>query len=49
MVEKSDGSWRPCSNYLRLNLATKRDMYLPPHMEDLSSQLARVGHSVLFR
>ena len=40
IVEKSDGSWRPCGDYQRLNLATKRDMYPPPHMEDLSSQLA---------
>ena len=40
MVEKSDVSWRPCSDYRRLNLVTKRDMYLPPHMEDLLAQLA---------
>ena len=40
MVEKSDGSWRPCSDYRRLNLVTKWDMYPPPHMEDLSAQLA---------
>ena len=40
MVEKSDGSWRPCDDYRRLNLVTKRDMYPPPHMEDLSAQLA---------
>ena len=39
MVEKSDGSWRPCSDYRWLNLVTKRDMYPPPHMEDLSAQL----------
>ena len=38
LVEKSDGSWRPCSDYRRLNLATKRDMYPPPHMENLSAQ-----------
>ena len=29
MVEKSDGSWRPCRDYQWLNLATKRDMYPP--------------------
>ena len=39
MVEKSDGSWRPCCDYRLLNLVTKRDMYPPPHMEDLSAQL----------
>ena len=26
MVAESDGSWWPCGNYRRLNLATKRDM-----------------------
>ena len=40
MVEKTDSSWRPCGNYRLLNLVTKRDMYPPPHMEDLSAQLA---------
>ena len=40
MLEKFNGSWRPCGNYRRLNLVTKRDMYPPPHMEDLSAQLA---------
>ena len=40
MVEKSNGSWQPCGNYRQLNLVTKQDMYLPPHMEDLSAQLA---------
>ena len=40
MVEKSDGSWQPCSDYRLLNLVTKRDMYPPPHMEDLLAQLA---------
>ena len=40
IVEKSDGSWRPYSDYRWLNLVTKWDMYPPPHMEDLSAQLA---------
>ena len=40
MVEKFDGSWRPCGDYRRLNLVTKRDMYPPPHMKDLSAQQA---------
>ena len=40
MVEKADGSWRPCGNYRLLNLATKPDLYPPPHMEDLSARLA---------
>ena len=40
MAEKTDGSWRPCGDYRLLNLATKPDLYPPPHMEDLSAQLA---------
>ena len=40
MVRKADGSWRPCGDYRRLNLATKTDLYPPPHMEDLAAQLA---------
>ena len=44
-VDKSDCSWWPCGDYRRLNLVTKRSMYPPPHMEDLSAQLA--GKKVL--
>ena len=40
MVEKSNGSWRPCGDYRWLNLVTKWDMYPLPHMEDLSAKLA---------
>ena len=40
MVEKADGSWRPCGDYWLINLATKPDLYPPPHMEDLSARLA---------
>jgi hypothetical protein len=27
MVEKADGSWRPCSDFRRLNLVTQVDTY----------------------
>ena len=40
MVKKSDGSWQPCGDYRLLNLATKPDLYPPPHMEDLTAKLA---------
>jgi len=40
MVRKSDGTWRPCGDYRLLNLATKPDLYPPPHMEDLTAKLA---------
>ena len=40
MVEKADGMWRPCGDYRRLNMATKLDLYLPPHMEDMAARLA---------
>ena len=39
MVQKADGSWRPCGDYRRLNLVTKPDLYPPPHMEDLTARL----------
>ena len=40
IVEKSDGMWWTCGDYHLLNLATKPDLYPPPHMEDLSARLA---------
>ena len=40
MVEKADGTWRPCGDYRLLNIATKPDLYPPPHMEDLSARLS---------
>ena len=39
MVEKSDGSWRPCGDYRRLNLITEPDHYPLPNMADLTSNL----------
>ena len=39
MVKKKDGSWRPCGDFRRLNLATKADKYPVPNLADFSSQL----------
>ncbi len=36
MVMKPDGTWRPCGDYGRLNLATTPDTYLLPNIQDLS-------------
>jgi len=40
MVQKKDGSWRPCSNYRRLNNVTVRDSYPLPNMMDFAAKAA---------
>ena len=39
MVKKKDGTWLPYGDYRQINLATKPDLYPPPHIEDLSTKL----------
>ncbi len=36
MVEKADGSWRPCGDFRRLNLVTEPDSYTLPNMLDFA-------------
>jgi hypothetical protein len=40
MVQKADGSWRPCGNYRRLNLVTQPDSYPLPNMLDFANDAA---------
>jgi hypothetical protein len=39
MARKKDGSWRPCGDYRRLNLATTHDRYPLPSILDLFNKL----------
>jgi hypothetical protein len=39
MVQKKDGSWRPCCDYRQLNLQTVEDKYPLPNMADLAARL----------
>ena len=40
MVQKSNGYWRPCGDYRRLNNITTLDRYPLPNMQDLGTKLA---------
>jgi hypothetical protein len=39
IVQKKDGSWRPCGDYRQLNLQTVEDKYPLPNMVDLAARL----------
>ena len=40
VAPKSDGGWRPCGDYRRLNESTFLDRYPVTHIQDLTSGLA---------
>ena len=39
MVQKSDGSWRPCGDYRCLNNVTRPDRYPLPNIRDFTNNL----------
>ena len=39
MVSKSDGSWRPCCDYRRLNIITEPDHYPMPNIMDIINSI----------
>ena len=47
MVKNSNGSWRPCGDYRRLNDITRDDRYPLPHIQDLNANLA--GKTIFFQ
>ncbi|XP_050093846.1 uncharacterized protein LOC126576581 [Anopheles aquasalis] len=40
MVQKADGSWRPCGDYRGLNAQTVPDRYPVPYLQDFTSRLS---------
>ena len=44
MARKSNGEWRPCGDYCRLNAVSTPDRYPVPNVQDLAAQL----HSIQF-
>ena len=44
VVPKTDGSWRPCRDYRRLNAATKDDRHPLPHIQDFNGNL--IGRTI---
>ena len=39
VVQKSDGSWRPCGDYHRLNNVTRPERYSLPNIHDFTNNL----------
>ena len=40
MVPKSNGNWRPCADFRRLNCATRDDRYPVPHVQDFTANIS---------
>ena len=43
MTPKTDGTWRPCGDYRRLNNATEADKYPMPNIQDITKALGKAA------
>ena len=43
MTPKTDGTWRPCGDYRRLNNVTEVDKYPMPNIQDITNALGKAS------
>ena len=43
MTPKTDGTWRPCGDYKRLNNVTESDKYSMPNIQDITNAMGKAA------